>query len=636
MGLTHDDMQFPDLSFTEEKGVHAALGRTAAGTCSHAVQFYEDETLFLDSLSHFVGGALGAGGACVIIASQPHREGLADRLGEIGIDLSRAGLQNRYIAVDSGQMLEQFLVDGFPDERRFIQAVEPVFQRACSGFELDPRHPFARSSVRTPVVAFGEMVAELYREGKIEAAICLEQLWNNLARRHDFSLRCAYPMSLFASGDHADQFRSICGVHTHVVPAESYTRLENRNDRWRLISSLQQQASNLQSALELRQREIENRIRVEEKLRRAERFSRAVLDSTADSVQVLTIDGRLEYINTPGCRALEISDPVRVLDRDWVGFWPEEERPRVLAALAEAAAGSIGSFQAECATLSGGARKVWDVRITPCRDAAGQVESLIAVSRDITELRRAQTAAIHAEKLATAGRMAATIAHEINNPLEAVTNFVYLAQIDNRVPEEVRSQLQSADRELTRIAHIARQTLGFYRSTSTSRWLNVAELIRDALMIYERRLRNKELQVEVSVSPSLQVYGRDGEIRQVLLNLTANAIDACSPGGSIRIRAQHNRKWINGLDEGVRITMADNGVGMSAETQRHAFAPFFTTKSDVGTGIGLWVTKCLVEQRGGYVRFRSRQGEKRGTVMSFFLPSARPPAAVALAAAADD
>jgi len=172
------------------------------------------------------------------------------------------------------------------------------------------------------------------------------------------------------------------------------------------------------------------------------------------------------------------------------------------------------------------------------------------------------------------------------------------------------------------VAHIARQTLGFYRSTSVSRWIGVTDLVGDALMIYERRLRNKDLSVEVDVDSELAVYGKDGELRQVLLNLTANAIDACQNGGRIWIRAQRNRNWTNGAEQGIRFTLADNGTGMAPEVKERVFAPFFTTKADVGTGIGLWVTKCLVEQRGGYVRFRSRQGAPSGTIMTFFVPEA--------------
>ncbi|HWE84835.1 MAG TPA: ATP-binding protein [Terracidiphilus sp.] len=627
MGLTHDYMTSLNPNSPEENGVHAALGRTATTECAHAVHFYEDDALFLDSLSHFIGGALGAGGACVVVVGQPHRDGLAHRLAALGIDLTLTAAQDRYIALDAGETLARFMVDGLPDEQRFFSTVEPAFDRARAAF-IRHGQPVAPGSEAASVVAFGEMVAQLFRSGNIEGAVHLEQLWNELARRQAFSLRCAYPMHLFATEEQAEQFRRICAEHTHVIPAESYTSLENDSDRWRMISSLQRKASNLHSALELRRRETDSRLRVEEKLRRAEEFSRAILESTADCVMVLSIDGLLRYINTPGCRAMEIADPSSVLDRDWVEIWSVEDRPRIRAALEEAASGKIGSFQADCPTFHGDPRS-WDVRITAYPDAAGNIDSLIAVSRDVTALRQAQTAAIHAEKLSTAGRMAATIAHEINNPLEAVTNFIYLAQIDKRIPEDVRHQLEAADRELTRIAHIARQTLGFYRSTSTNRWLTVADLIGDALMVYERRLRNKELNVEISVPRDLQVYGRDGEVRQVLLNLTANAIDACAQGGRIWIRAQRSRKWTNGLGEGVRFTIADNGSGMSPETQRRVFAPFFTTKADVGTGIGLWVTKCLVEQRGGAIRFRSRQGA--GTVMSFFLPSPRPAATLSAA-----
>lgn len=246
------------------------------------------------------------------------------------------------------------------------------------------------------------------------------------------------------------------------------------------------------------------------------------------------------------------------------------------------------------------------------------MEQLIAVSRDTTELRSAQKAAIQAEKLATAGRQAATIAHEINNPLEAVTNFIYLANPD--VPEEVCRQLAVADRELARVAAIARQTLGFYKDNSKHRWVPVAEVIEDVLTIYDRKMMNKHLEVRIVVDPKLTVYARHGELKQALSNLVANAIDASHDCGKLWLRAQATKKWSNEMEEGVRITLADNGSGMPPEVQRRIFVPFFTTKSEIGTGIGLWVTKCLVEQQGGSLRFRSRQGQKGGTVMSFFVP----------------
>jgi len=278
-------------------------------------------------------------------------------------------------------------------------------------------------------------------------------------------------------------------------------------------------------------------------------------------------------------------------------------------------------------------RKSWDVRITPALDRQGKIERLVAVSRDMTELKSAQQLAIQSEKLAATGRLAATIAHEINNPLEAVTNFIYLAMTAKGLPEEVCRHLQIADRELARVSQIAQQTLGFYRGSSKDRWISVSDLIRDVLIVYERKLAYKHIETIVSVSPDLKLYGRQGELRQALSNLLTNAIDASRMGGQIWLRARRSKGWNHNREEGVRITLADNGSGMSLEVQKKIFIPFFTTKADVGTGIGLWATKALIEQQGGLLRFHSRQGEKAGTAMSIFLPNAHPDKASGSAAA---
>jgi signal transduction histidine kinase len=124
------------------------------------------------------------------------------------------------------------------------------------------------------------------------------------------------------------------------------------------------------------------------------------------------------------------------------------------------------------------------------------------------------------------------------------------------------------------------------------------------------------------VAAGLLTFGKQGELKQSLSNLFANAIDASRDNGTVWFRAQATKNWTNGMEPGVRVTLADNGSGMAPEVQRRIFEPFFTTKADVGTGIGLWVTKCLIEQQGGYMRFRSRQGRSAGTVISFFVPLA--------------
>jgi signal transduction histidine kinase len=242
------------------------------------------------------------------------------------------------------------------------------------------------------------------------------------------------------------------------------------------------------------------------------------------------------------------------------------------------------------------------------------------ISREVTAVKHAQMALMQAEKLAATGRLAATIAHEINNPLEAVTNFIYLAKTSPGVPEEVCRYLEIADQELARVAQIAQQTLGFYRDNSKHRWVNMAELMGDVASIYQHKLRYKQLETVIEADRELQLYTRQGELKQVLSNLMANAIDASHEGGKLWLRAQRTRHWGNGMEEGVRITVADNGDGMPPEVQQRIFVPFFTTKADVGTGIGLWMTKNLIEKQGGSLRFRSRQGANAGTVMSCFLP----------------
>jgi signal transduction histidine kinase len=576
---------------------------------SHSVQFYDDDAAFLIGLAEFVGSALGSGGACLVIATRTHRDSLAERLKTWGVDLSVAIRAGRYLCADAEATLARFMVDGWPDEERFFRAIEPMLLQTKMG----SHHKQA------PLAAFGEMVALLWAEGRCEAAIRLEELWNEFLRRHSFTLRCAYPMGCFGQNAQEELFQRVCNTHDHVLPTESYTSLRNEGQRLRMVSALQQKAQTLQAAVAGREQEITQRKRIEEKLQRTEEFAQKVVESSVDCIKVLDMEGRLEYMSLSGQRALEIEDIGPFLGQRWVDFWKEEDRPRAAAAIAKAQAGGVGSFQGDCATL-GGIPKSWDVKITPALNREGKLERLIAVSRDITELKRAQTRLMQAEKLAATGRLAATIAHEINNPLEAVTNFIYLAKTTVGIPEEVCRMLEVADRELARVAQIAQQTLGFYRDNSQQKWVRLGEIVGDVLMLYERKLRYKRLDTKIEVDAELKLHLRQGELKQALSNLIANAIDASREGGKLRLRARPSRNWTNGMGKGVRITLADNGSGMSSEVQQRIFVPFFTTKQDIGTGIGLWVTKNLIEQQGGYLRFRSKQGPSAGTVMSFFLP----------------
>jgi signal transduction histidine kinase len=240
-----------------------------------------------------------------------------------------------------------------------------------------------------------------------------------------------------------------------------------------------------------------------------------------------------------GQKTLDIDDVGQILGKRWTDFWRQEDQPRVNAALVAARTGQVGCFHGILPTKNGPTS--WDVRVSPVLGDDGEVERLIAISRDITELERSQPVAVQAEKLAAAGRLAATIAHEINNPLEAVTNLIYLAKSWEGVPAEVCKQLEIADRELARVPQLAQQTLGFYRDNMSSKWVPVAELVGDVLLIYERKLKYRHLEALVSVDPDLKIFGKQGELKQAVSNLMANAIEASKIGGKVWLSARTTR-----------------------------------------------------------------------------------------------
>ena len=200
---------------------------------AHVVQLYGDDGFLLDDLSRFIGTALGAGEAALVIATKEHRDGLARRLKMWGLDTTWAVAQGRYVALDASETLAKITLNGWPDAARFADVVGGLIERVRAASGSEPRG----------VAAFGEMVALLWVEGKPDAAIRLEQLWNDLARTHPFSLRCAYPMSSFCREEHGDLLLKICAEHSGVIPGESYTALVSEDERLRSIAHLQQKAA---------------------------------------------------------------------------------------------------------------------------------------------------------------------------------------------------------------------------------------------------------------------------------------------------------------------------------------------------------------------------------------------------------
>lgn len=256
----------------------------------------------------------------------------------------------------------------------------------------------------------------------------------------------------------------------------------------------------------------------------------------------------------------------------------------------------------------------------PMREADGSISGVIALGVDVTETMKAEQALRQNEKLAAVGRLAASIAHEINNPLESVTNLLYLLRHDASLSAEARAWAGTAQSELARVSQIATQTLRFYRQSTNAVLANVHEILKSVAALYERRLRSAEiaLQSRCSGPPEARVF--EGELRQIVANLLGNAVDAVSPGGRILLRQRRATEWSSGR-QGIRITVADTGHGMTRETQARIFDPFFSTKGSLGTGLGLWITREIVEKHAGRIRVRSSsRPDHSGSVFVLFLP----------------
>jgi signal transduction histidine kinase len=246
----------------------------------------------------------------------------------------------------------------------------------------------------------------------------------------------------------------------------------------------------------------------------------------------------------------------------------------------------------------------------------------IVVLMNLTESKLAEESLRNSEKLAATGRLAHTIAHEINNPLEALTNLLYLSSHSDQL-EAIREYLQQATKELDRVAKITKQVLAFHRDTKTPVELDVHEMVQSVLALYVIQLEGSGLKVDYQKGPSYKVQGFPGELRQVLANLIGNAIDASPAQGTICIRIR--RATQNGV-RGVVFTIYDMGAGIPQEIRARILEPFFTTKELRGTGLGLWLAKSIVLKHEGTLSFRSNCGLGRsGTCFRIFLPGGESP-----------
>src|SRR6266849_1451187 len=334
----------------------------------HVVQLYTDDGFLIDVLSRFVGGALAAGDPAVVIATTSHRTELERRLSVHGLDTAKAAMQGRYVNLDATETLPKIMVNGLVDEMRFNDIIGGVLTRARIAIGHKER----------PIAVFGEMVALLWAEGKPLEAIRVEQLWNDLAKSHSFSLLCAYPITGFNSEGHIEPFLKMCDQHSGVVPSESYLGLGSEPERLRSIAQLQQRAQVLEKRLALRQIE--------------ERF-RLLVEAVQDyAIFMLDPDGRVSSWNA-GAERIKGYKIQEILGKHFSCFYREEDVRNGKPDWELVIAAKEGRFEDEGWRVRKDGSRFWaNVIITALRDEAGKLLGFAKVTRDFTERMETQKA----------------------------------------------------------------------------------------------------------------------------------------------------------------------------------------------------------------------------------------------------
>jgi PAS domain S-box-containing protein len=288
----------------------------------------------------------------------------------------------------------------------------------------------------------------------------------------------------------------------------------------------------------------------------------------------------------------------------------------------------VGSYETERLHKNGTRLRVL-LSVSPLRNEQGVLVGASAIARDVTQQRRTEDALRRNERLATAGRLTAAIAHEIKNRLEALTNLVYLSRRDEAGRDEY---LRMAEEEIGRLDAIAQQALGLVREGASPERLDAGRILEEVIQLYQRKLQTRKVVLDKQSGEDLEVLGYPGELRQLFSNLILNAMDAMKDGGRLRLRVVRAREWSNGRRGGVRVTIADTGSGIGGADLPHIFEPFYTTKKETGTGLRLRLGYGIVQKHNGWIKVASRTTPgTSGTVFAVFLPES--PAAVSSQAA---
>jgi len=398
------------------------------------------------------------------------------------------------------------------------------------------------------------------------------------------------------------------------------TRMRKNGERFPIsvtISPIRDASGNIVAASKIAH-DISERRRTEESISRLA----AIVDSADDAIVGKTLNGIVTSWNKAAERIFGYTAE-EMIGQSILRLIPEGlyyEEDEILRKLR--AGERIEHYETTRKKKSGELFQV-SVTISPIIDHSGKVIGASKIARDISDKKRVEQLLIQSEKLAATGRMAAAIAHEINNPLESLINVIFLARQHSAPDSRVSQLLLTAEQELERVSHIARQTLGYYKDTGAPTDVHVHELIQNVLTVYNSKMMSADIAVDSRFNDLQKISVSKGEMLQVFSNVIANAIDAMKQGGVLSITT---RNVLSSPQDDIEVVIRDTGVGIEQEHLPRVFEPFFTTKGILGTGIGLWVAKQLVSRRGGQISIASSTTPKNsGTTVTIFIPFAHPP-----------
>jgi PAS domain S-box-containing protein len=569
---------------------------------SHLVQFYEDDGFLIDSLTRWFADGLRAGDSCIYVGTEAHRVSLEKHLSARGVDLDRLFGEGRFICRDASQTLSTFMVEEWPDEALFIRAIEGLLRRVTR-----PRE----------VRVFGEMVAILWADGRRQAAVRLEELWNSFMRTRSISLSCAYPLHSFGSESDAAFFLKVCAQHTAVLPAESYTALTTDAERMRAISMLQQKARVLETEKSVR-KDAETSLQLHQK------ELSDFIQHALEGIHQVGAEGKILWANPAQLRLLGFSASEYV-GREFVEFftdrkrfdefWDRLMRGEVIYDFPAALRSKDGSIKHVLIHASG----YWEGNkflYTRCfiRDVTERVE----LEREL-KVRLAELAQADQRK----NEFLAMLGHELRNPLSAVLDAIATAQLDHTRRDRA---LSIARRQTDQLAGLVDDLLDVGRITQgrivlKKQPIQVGSMVKQAVEEAQCLVDPGQHQLSVMVSGAEDVLidADPARMRQVITNLMHNAAKFTPVGGRIDVLVERT-------DNEVVFRVRDSGIGMSRELLPHVFDLFTQAerpldRSHGGLGIGLTLVKRLVEMHDGQVYAHSA-GLGMGSEFEVHLPVA--------------